>query len=171
MGGVSGREGKAMQSVTALRAALVGLGIGGAALAWAQGAPLQTQETNTAGVVAELTECRRSEGVLSIKLRLRNTGGDMAGLWVIDSDNYDAYYVVAAGKKYFVLRDSDKAPLAVAATTNNVRANIPKGGIFLWWAKYPAPPPEVKKTFAPSSGTIPATRAASSSVGGDVNPS
>ena len=34
-----------------------------------------------------------------------------------------------------------------------------------------SPPPEVKKTFAPATGTSEATRAASYSVRGDVNPS
>ena len=103
-----------MRPVIALRSALVGLGIGGAALAWAQGAPLQTQDTNTAGVVAELTECKRSEGVLTVKVRLRNTTGSDESLWLIKpgESNHDAYYVVAAGKKYLVLRDSDKEPLA-----------------------------------------------------------
>ena len=135
-----------MRGVTALRAALVGLGLGGAALAGAQGAPLQTQDTNTAGVVAELTECRRSEGVLSIKVRLRNTAETNTHVDVINGRNYDAYYVVAAGKKYFVLRDSEKEPLAVAAhPSGGVSASLKKGGIFLWWAKYPAPPPDVKK--------------------------
>jgi hypothetical protein len=136
-----------MQCVTAIRAALVGLGLAGAALAGAQTAPLQTQDTNTAGVVAELTECRRSEGVLSIKVRLRNTGEASATVPLIHGHNYDAYYVVAAGKKYFVLRDSEKTPLAVAPTSydGSVSAGLKKGGIFLWWAKYPAPPPDVKK--------------------------
>src|SRR5208283_3906195 len=34
---------------------------------------IQTQDANAEGVVAELTECRRSEGVLTIKVRFRNT--------------------------------------------------------------------------------------------------
>jgi hypothetical protein len=34
-----------------------------------------------------------------------------------------------------------------------------------------SPPPEVKNTFVPSSGTIEAIRAASSSLRGDVKPS
>ena len=62
-----------MRRRTAPRMALAGLALGAAGWAWAQGAPLQTQEINTAGVIAELTECRRSEGVLSIRIRFRNT--------------------------------------------------------------------------------------------------
>ena len=126
-------------------ALVVGLALGAGRLG-AQGAPLQTQETGTPGVIAELTECRRSEGVLSIRVRYRNTGESKASLSAIDGRNYDAYYVVAAGKKHFVLRDSEKTPLAPAANGfGSLTADLPKGGSFLWWAKYPAPPPEVKK--------------------------
>jgi hypothetical protein len=136
-----------MHFATALRAVLVGLGVGCAALAWAQVAPLQSQETNNAGVVAELTECKRSEGVLSIKVRLRNTANDGASVTLIDNEEqYDNLYIVAEGKKYFVLRDTDKKPLAVAPNNGRqVFAYLPKGGAFQWWAKYPAPPGTVKK--------------------------
>jgi hypothetical protein len=125
--------------------ALAGLALG-AGLAWPQGAPLQTQETNTAGVVAELTECRRGEGVLSIRIRFRNTTEGKVHLSLIDARNYDSYYVVAAGKKHFVLRDSEKTPLAPeAGGFGGLAADLQKGGSFLWWAKYPAPPADVKK--------------------------
>lgn len=135
-----------MRRGTVLGTALAGLVLGAAEWAWTQGAPLQTQEINTAGVVAELTECRRSEGVLSIRLRFRNTTASRVSFWAIDGRNYDTYYVVAGGKKYFVLRDSEKTPLAVAAGgTGSLSVNLDKGGSFLWWAKYPAPPPEVRK--------------------------
>jgi hypothetical protein len=134
-----------MRTGTSLRTALAGLALG-AGLAWPQGAPLQTQDTNTAGVVAELTECRRSEGVLSIRLRLRNTSAGSVSFNAVASRNYDSYYVIAAGKKHFVLRDSEKTPLAPAPDFGgSVHVELDKGGSFLWWAKYPAPPPDVKK--------------------------
>lgn len=134
-----------MRTGTVVCTALFGLALG-ARLAWPQAAPLQTQETDKAGVVAELTECRRSEGVLNIKIRFRNTGAGDAAFDVIDGRNYDSYYVVAAGKKHFVLRDSDKTPLAPMANGGGgVSVTLPKGGSTLWWAKYPAPPAEIKK--------------------------
>jgi len=134
-----------MRTGTTLWTALAGLALG-AGLARAQGAPIQTQEINTPGVVAELTECRRSEGVLNMRIRFRNTSSETVSFYPIDGRNYDSYYVVAAGKKYFVLRDSEKTPLAVAAGGGgSVYASLPKGGTFLWWAKYPAPPADVKK--------------------------
>lgn len=100
-------------------------------------------------MVAEIVQCKREGGVLSIRMRLRNTSDAEASLNLITKGNYDQYYVTAGSKKYFVLRDSDKAPLANPITsdvaTSAVQATIPKGGSFVWYAKYPAPPDEVKK--------------------------
>jgi hypothetical protein len=134
-----------MRTGTTLWTALFGLALG-AGLAWPQGAPLQTQETNTAGVVAEFTECRRSEGVLNIRIRFRNTGAGKVHFSPIEGRNYDSYYVIAGSKKHFVLRDSDKTPLAPTASGSGVvSVDLDKGGTFLWWAKYPAPSADVKK--------------------------
>lgn len=132
---------------TVIRAAFVGLGALAAAAAGAQVAPLQTQETNKKGVVAELTECRRSEGVLTIKVRLRNSSDESVYLPILDgSDQYDNLYAVASGRKYLVLRDTEGKPFAVSPTSGrSIGASIEKGGSFQWWAKYPAPPAEVKK--------------------------
>lgn len=108
--------------------------------------PIQSQDTHTAGIIAELIECKREEGVLTIKLRLRNTTDKMEETTLIDGRNYDAYYVTAENKKYFVLRDSEKNPLASqAGPFGNLRAKLAKGGTYVWWAKYPAPPAGVKK--------------------------
>ncbi len=105
------------------------------------GGVLQTQDTNVAGVVAELIECKRKEGVLSIRVRLRNTSGEKAHVKLITDRDYDKYYVTAGSKKYFVLRDDEKVPLAPAEDGfGNLGVDIPKGGSWTWWAKYPAPP-------------------------------
>lgn len=116
-----------------------------AAPTWAA-EPLKSEDTNIQGVVAEVTECRREEGVLTMKLRLRNTGDDDVDVTVISSLNYDLYYVVAGSKKYFILRDTEKTPLASPANVHgNIWAKIKAGGSFSFWARYPAPPAEVKK--------------------------
>jgi len=108
--------------------------------------PAPKQDTNVSGVVAELVECKRQDGQLSIKMRLVNTGDKEASVYAISARNFDAYYVTAANKKYFILRDSEKTPLAVQADGGGyVIASIPKGGAWTWWAKYPAPPADVKK--------------------------
>jgi hypothetical protein len=115
--------------------------------------PIQTQDTNIKDVVAELMECKREEGVLTVRLRFRNTNKtEHKVIKFITRDNsnkdtYDAYYVTAGSKKYFVLRDTEKKPLA--PQTNGyggvLEVTIEKDGSYVWWAKYPAPPADVKK--------------------------
>ena len=110
---------------------------------------IQTQDANTDGIVAELTECRRSEGVLTIKIRFRNTSDKPGSLtfthWNASGQDNPKFYVTAGNKKYFMLADSDGTVLSTNSTGNGVDANIAPGKTFLWWAKYPAPPADVKK--------------------------
>lgn len=117
------------------------------AAAQAPAALSEAQEINGApGVVAEVVQCRREAGVLSIRMRLRNTGDNQATVRLINGRNYDQYYVTAGSKKYFVLRDNEKTPLATPSDGfGNAGADIPKGGSYVFYAKYPAPPAEVKK--------------------------
>jgi hypothetical protein len=107
---------------------------GGQQASGATAGVLQTRETNVAGVVAELTECRREQGVLSIKMRLRNTSNRSQSVDL--TGGYDKYYVIAGTKKYLVLRDSDKTPLASPPAFPGIES----GQSWIWWAKYPAPP-------------------------------
>ena len=108
--------------------------------------PLQVQETNEAGVVAEFIECKRKEGVLTVKIRFRNTGTAPAAFNIIGRGNYDDLYVTAEDKKYFVLRDEERTPLSPTVDPGGaVRVSLKPSGTWLWWAKYPAPPAEVKK--------------------------
>ena len=113
-----------------------------------QAGVIQTQETNEEGVVGELTECRRSEGVLSIKVRFRNTSTKQSHLtfthWNQGGDN-EKFYVTAGNKKYFILKDSEGTYLSSNAASNGVEATLEPGHTFLWWAKYPAPSADVKK--------------------------
>lgn len=107
---------------------------------------IQSQETNIGGIVAEIVECKRQEGVLTVRMRLRNTSDKEIRIDVISGRNFDAYYVTAGSKKYLVLRDSEKTPLAPQVDAfGKVSADIAKGGTYLWWARYPAPPADVKK--------------------------
>jgi hypothetical protein len=107
----------------------------------AAGAVIQSQDANASGVVAELIECKRKDGVLSLRVRLRNTSGAPVRVPLISARNFDEYYVTAGSKKYFILRDDEKTPLAPAASGfGGLTVEIPKGGSWTWWAKYPAPP-------------------------------
>jgi hypothetical protein len=114
-----------------------------------QAGVIQTQETNEEGVVGELTECRRSEGVLTIKVRFRNTSNKAGHLtfthWNTSGQDNPKFYVTAGNKKYFMLADADGTVLSTNSTGNPADAELDPGKTFLWWAKYPAPPAEVKK--------------------------
>ena len=114
----------------------------------ARGALTEAQDVNgVPGVVAEITQCKRDNGMLSIRMRLRNTGAADVSNWRLVNDNIDQFYLVAANKKYLVLRDSEKTPLATAFTGayRTLDISIPKGGAYTWYAKYPAPPDDTKK--------------------------
>lgn len=107
----------------------------GGSTAWAQSKAIQTQESNIPGVTFEITEMRRKEGVLTIRLKLVNSRS-------VDSKtsgNLANSYVTAGKQKYQVLRDTAGAALAASGYVS-----IPAGGSQIWWAKFPAPGPEVK---------------------------
>ncbi|HEY7610731.1 MAG TPA: hypothetical protein VIF14_15995 [Alphaproteobacteria bacterium] len=109
----------------------------GAPPAAAQAKAIQSQDTNIDGVVAEITQAQRKEGVLTVRLRVRNTSPDAKTVgfpWGLDE--YDKFYVTAGKKKYLILRDSAKVPIASPPTGSK---ELAKGASFIWWAKFPAP--------------------------------
>lgn len=106
---------------------------------------IQTQETNFSGVVAELTECKRKEGVLSIKVRFRNTSDASIRVYLYGAHTrkgeIDKFYVTGDSKKYFTLKDTEQEALA----SEELDADLKKNETHIWWVKFPAPPAEVKK--------------------------
>jgi hypothetical protein len=108
------------------------------ATAPAAGAVIQTQEVNgAAGLVAELTEATREDGVLTVKLRLRNGGtADVNKSFETGHGRYELFYVTAENQKYFILKDSEGAPLAPVY----LEAQLGPGATTTWWGKFPAPP-------------------------------
>jgi hypothetical protein len=112
-----------------------------------QAGVIQSQETNTGGMVGELTECRRSEGVLTIKIRFRNTASKSGRLTLThyNTDDSGHFYVTAGNKKYFMLKDSEGTYLSSISASNGVELNLEPGQASLLWAKYPAPSADVKK--------------------------
>lgn len=109
---------------------------------------IQSQDTNSSGVVGELTEAKRSDGVLTIKVRFRNTGNQRSTVsftsWNAPGDN-EKFYVTAGEKKYFMLKDSDGTYLSTNSSENGLVIQLNPGQTFMWWAKYPAPGVEAKK--------------------------
>ena len=113
---------------------------------YAQAPVIQSQDLNTAGFVAEITEARRSEGVLSLKIRLKNTGTKAERIPIYKDRNSAAFYVQAESKKYLMLTDTEKVPLTAAWDgLGSVSPQVASGASYSWWAKYPAPPASVKK--------------------------
>jgi hypothetical protein len=113
----------------------------------AQAPKAQALETNIDGVTAEITEAVRKEGVLTVKMRLRNTGTSATKV-KLSTDYRDAnnYYAVAGSTKFLILRDSKDYPVMVQLDNyGGLQTEIKPGGAFLWWAKYPAPPAEARK--------------------------
>jgi len=103
-------------------------------------------ETNVAGVVAEVVEARRKDGVLTIQVRYRNTSDKPLTFYPLSGAKFDAYYVTAEDKKYLVLRDEENRPLApLINPAGDVFASLQPGASVIWWAKYPAPPAAIKK--------------------------
>lgn len=103
----------------------------------AAGAVIQSQETNVGGLVAELTEATREDGVLTVKVRIRNTGTTHVNHnFDTHGGSYPDFYVTAADQKYFLLKDSEGAPLAPVY----LDVSLDPGQTSSWWAKFPAPP-------------------------------
>jgi hypothetical protein len=134
-----------------------------AATAPAPAGALATQDTNVPGIAADFTECKRKEGVLSVKLRFRNTSSAETAVPVISARNYEAFYVAAANKKYFILKDSEGTYLTPSGDGfGNLSVHLPTNQQYTWWAKFPAPPADVKKVtlmtpLAPPFEDIPVT--------------
>ena len=130
---------------TAAGAALI-LALAGSP-ARAQVAAIQSQDVNAAGFAADLIEAKRSDGVLSIKVRLKNTGAkaERIDIYTFAKLKIGAFYVQAESKKYFVLRDTEKVPLAAGDKETSLSQTVAPGASYTWWAKYPAPPANVKK--------------------------
>jgi hypothetical protein len=128
-----------------------------------QSEAIQSQDTNINGIVADITQCKRKDGVLTLKVRLRNTSDKKAAIYFTNGyDAYNKYYLTAGEKKYFILRDSEGVVLATDEGGGYTNVDIEKDGAYTWWAKYPAPPAEAKAVtfytaFAPPFEDIPIT--------------
>jgi hypothetical protein len=108
---------------------------------------IQRQDTNEAGISAELTECSRKDGVLTVKVRLHNTGTAAAAMTVLaEKSDFAKFYVTAANKKYFILTDSEKTYLAPQLDAGYpwIKVKIAPGSSYQWYAKFPAPPASEK---------------------------
>lgn len=112
----------------------------------AQAPKAQAHETNIDGVTAEVVEAVRRDGVLSLKLRFRNSGAKAVAVRLVNGGNVGAHYVVAGSTKMMVLKDSKNTALMPALNPiGDLHPSVRSGESYLFWAKFPAPPAEAKK--------------------------
>lgn len=117
--------------------------------------PIGTAETNTPGVSLDLVSLERKGAVLTVKWAVRNGNADpdkgkqqvkfgymgpKSRTYLVDEES---------GTKYFVLTDKEGKSVAaqheyLGADVYGVVEYVEGGGTRRYWAKFPAPPPEVK---------------------------
>src|SRR5439155_17342001 len=116
---------------------------------------LAREQTKWAGVSAEVTEFRRKGNTLTAKVRFRNGGAADAEPDI----KYEEAYVMdaGAGKKYSVLKDENGSYIAALRQGWKDRwyDKVPPGQEMVIWAKFPAPPPEVKAVTLQLPGVPP----------------
>lgn len=110
------------------------------------------QITDVEGVTAEVLQCRRKVATLTIVVRFKNEGTGRTKFSPLGQQlNYDHYYLIAGMRKYFVLRDSDNDPIA----KNVINIELNPGESWTFWAKFPAPPSDVKAVELYTPLTLP----------------
>lgn len=118
-------------------------------------ASIGSAESNTPGITVELVSLERKASVLTVKWAIRNSNTDAAtGKQQVKfgyfGPNSRTYLVdEESGTKYFVLTDKEKKSVAaqheyLGSDVYGVSEYVEAGGTRRYWAKFPAPPPEVK---------------------------
>lgn len=103
--------------------------------------PIVTAQTDVPGIVAEVMEATRKEGVLTLRVRLRNVGDKPAKFTMVGYSRYDDIYLSAATVKYVVIRDARKNPVATPLDGGgHIDVRVAPGKSWSWWGKFPAPP-------------------------------
>ena len=110
------------------------------------GKPLASRELDVEGIVAEVIESVRKDGVLTVRVRLRNTGQKAQKVLLVrGGESYAAAYLSAKDTKYTLITDTSQRAVATPADGGGwVEPSIKPKASWNWWGKFPAPPPEVK---------------------------
>lgn len=110
--------------------------------------PLATRELDVEGVVAEVIESNRKDGVLTVRVRFRNNGERPAKLSLVDAQGYIHTYVVSGNTKYPVLKDDRGNQVATPRDGGGwLEPTIKPKATWSWWGKFPAPPAD-RKTYS-----------------------
>lgn len=118
-------------------------------------AVIGSSESNTPGITVDLNSLERKGGVLTVKWAVRNTSPDEAAGKKQVKFGYmgpkSRTYLVdeESGTKYFALTDKEKQTVAsqheyLGSDVYGISEYVEAGGTRRYWAKFPAPPPEVK---------------------------
>jgi hypothetical protein len=111
------------------------------------------QNTNIPDIAAQITKCNRAKGVLTIYIEFVNINKKEAHeITLVHGRNYNQYSIAAGGKRYFILLDDAKVPMATPLNSEclviqwcqDLNVKIDGGGSYTFWAMYPAPPADVK---------------------------
>ena len=112
------------------------------------GKPLATRELDVEGVVADVIESDRQDGVLTVRVRFRNTGEKPAKLSLVDAQGYVTTYVVSDTTKYALIKDDRGNQVATPRDGGGwLEPTINPKATWSWWGKFPAPPAD-RKTYA-----------------------
>jgi hypothetical protein len=114
----------------------------------AQNKPIATRELDAEGIVAEVTESNRQDGVLTVRVRFRNAGDKPAKLPLVDAQGYVHTYMVSGNTKYPLLRDTSGKEVATPRDGGGwLEPTIKPKATWNWWGKFRAPPDE-RKTYS-----------------------
>lgn len=107
--------------------------------------PLATRELDIEGVVAEVIESDRKDGVLTVRVRLRNNGEKVATIPLVDAQGYVHTYIVSGDTKYPLLMDAKGRQVATPRDGGGwLYPKIKPKATWNWWGKFPAPPADRK---------------------------
>jgi hypothetical protein len=110
--------------------------------------PLATRELDADGIVADVIESTRKDGVLTVRVRFRNVTDKPVKFLLSHAGRYDDNYISAANTKYKVIRDAKGNVVATPTDGGGwIEPTIKPKSSFAWWAKFPAPPAE-QKTYS-----------------------
>jgi hypothetical protein len=120
---------------------LAGLAQGAMAQSKPSDKPLATRDLDVQGVVAEVIESDRRDGVLTVRVRLRNEGDKPAKVSLVGNQGYIDTYIVAGNTKYQLMQDTSGRQAATPRDGGGwLEPTIRPKGNFTWWGKFPAPP-------------------------------
>ena len=110
--------------------------------------PLASRELDVEGVVAEVIESDRKDGVLTVRVRFRNNGQQPAKLSLVNAQGYVHTYLLSGNTKYALLQDDRGRQLATPRDGGGwLEPTIKPKSAWTWWGKFPAPPAD-RKTYA-----------------------